>query len=320
MAMPHDSLFHFTFGHPCHAAGWLRTILPAALVAAIDWATLRAAPEKVHGQQLRQLITDTVFEVALLRTGHRLFVLPEHKSYFDPETPSHMLRYSAHLAHNTRADGEPPVLVVPILLCHGQTAWPDEEAPHPHLQGLEPDAAAALEVVQPRMRLLIDDLRRCTEPELRRDGMTALAQLTLLCLRFLRDWSAAEALAALDRWGDLLVAVDRDAGPPSGRKAVAAIGWYCLEVAQIPAEDLHVTFERILQRPEETIMSTAEKLRREGRTEGRCEVLLRLLTKRFGPQSTEIVSRINAAAIPELDRWVDRLLDAKTLDDVFAAD
>ena len=144
--------------------------------------------------------------------------------------------------------------------------------------------------------------------------------MTLLCLRFLRDWSAAEALAALDRWGDLLVAVDRDAGPPSGREAVAAIGWYCLEVAQIPAEDLHVTFERILQRPEETIMSTAEKLRREGRTEGRCEVLLRLLTKRFGPQSTEIVSRINAAAIPELDRWVDRLLDAKTLDDVFAAD
>jgi hypothetical protein len=49
-------------------------------------------------------------------------------------------------------------------------------------------------------------------------------------------------------------------------------------------------------------------------------VLLRLLTKRFGPPSTEIVSRINAAAIPELDRWVERLLDAKALADVFAAD
>src|SRR5262245_50055701 len=45
-------------------------------------------------------------------------------------------------------------------------------------------------------------------------------------------------------------AVDRDEGPPAGREAVDKIGWYCLYVAQIPAEDLHVTFERILKRPE----------------------------------------------------------------------
>jgi len=186
----------------------------------------------------------------------------------------------------------------------------------------------ALAAVQPRMHLLIDDLKRCTEPELRRAGMTALAQLTLLCLRFLRDWSAEEALAGIERWGELLVAADRDDGPPAGREAVAKIGWYCLYVAQIPAEDLHVTFERILKRPEETIMSTAEKLRREGhaeghaegRTEGRVELLLRQLAKRFGPLPTEIVSRITAAAIPELDRWGERLLDAKTLGEVFATD
>ena len=71
-------------------------------------------------------------------------------------------------------------------------------------------------------------------------------------------------------------------------------------------------------------MSTAEKLRREGRaegrTEGRAELLLRQLTKRFGPLSTETVSRINAAAIPDLDRWGERLLDAKTLAEVFAAE
>ena len=324
MGTPHDVLFHFTFAHPRHAAGWLGTVLPAPLVAAIDWATLRAAPEKVHDQQLRLLITDKVFEVGLLATGQRLFVLPEHKSYIDPNAPAQMLSYSVNLAHSLRADGEPPALVVPILLCHGKTAWPDEEPPHPYLQGLEPEAAAALAAVQPRMHLLIDDLKRCTEPELRRAGMTALAQLTLLCLRFLRDWSAEEALAGIERWGELLVAADRDDGPPAGREAVAKIGWYCLYVAQIPAEDLHVTFERILKRPEETIMSTAEKLRREGRTEGRTEgrveLLLRQLAKRFGPLPTETVSRITAAAIPELDRWGERLLDAKTLGEVFATD
>ena len=131
----------------------------------------------------------------------------------------------------------------------------------------------------------------------------------------------------IDAAADLLVAVDRDEGPPVGREAVAAIGWHCLHVTEIPAEDLHVTFERILHRPEETIMSTAEKLKREGRAEGRTEgraegrteLLLRQLTKRFGPLPTETVARINAAAIPELDRWGERLLDARSLSEVFAA-
>ena len=324
MATPHDILFHFTFKHPRHAAGWLRTVMPGALVAALDWATLRAAPEKVHGQTLRLLIADTVFEVELLRARHRMFVLPEHKSYVDPQTPSQMVRYAVHLAQTTRANGEPPALVVPILLCHGKTAWPDPEPPHPHLHGLDPEAGALLASLQPGMDLLIDDLQRRTEPELHRAGLTGLAQLTLLCLRFLRDWSPAEALAGLDRWSDLLVAVDRDEGPPQGREAVAEIGWYCLYVTEIPAEDLRVALERILQRPEETIMSTAEKLKREGRaegrTEGRAELLLRQLTKRFGPVSAEAMSRIKAAAIPELDRWGERLLDASSLAEVFAAD
>ena len=67
-------------------------------------------------------------------------------------------------------------------------------------------------------------------------------------------------------------------------------------------------------------MSTAEKLRREGRAEGSARLLVRLLTKRFGPLPTETAARIHSATIAELDRWGERLLDARTLAEVFAAD
>jgi hypothetical protein len=123
----------------------------------------------------------------------------------------------------------------------------------------------------------------------------------------------AQALAGIDRWGDLLRAVDRDEGPPLGRDAVDAIARYCLHVVEIPAVELHVTFQRNLQRPVGTIMSTAEKLKREGRA----ETILRLLDKRFGPLPAEIVQRVRAATLPELDRWTDRVLDAKSLAEVF---
>ncbi|HZN40482.1 MAG TPA: Rpn family recombination-promoting nuclease/putative transposase [Planctomycetota bacterium] len=326
-ATPHDTLFHLTFQHPRHAAGWLRSVLPKELVAAIDWASLRAAPEKVHGDALRLQVTDILFEVALQPHGHALFVVPEHKSWLDPEAHGQLLGYCLHVAQRTRTASSPPALVVPVLLCHGKAAWPETWPPHPHFDGLDPAAAAALAALQPLLRFLVDDLMRCSEAQLRHPGLTSLAQLTRLCLRFLRGSSAAEALAAIDRWSDLLRDVDQDEGPPLGRETVAAIGWYCLHVAEIPAEDLHGAFERILQRPEETIMSTAERLKREGRAEGRtegraegrAETILRQMNKRFGPLRPETIARVQMATQPELDCWTDRILDAKSLTEVFDA-
>ncbi|MEO6596956.1 MAG: hypothetical protein ABIP94_19595 [Planctomycetota bacterium] len=36
MGTPHDIWFHFTHRHPRHAAAWLRSCLPPALVALLD--------------------------------------------------------------------------------------------------------------------------------------------------------------------------------------------------------------------------------------------------------------------------------------------
>ena len=68
--------------------------------------------------------------------------------------------------------------------------------------------------------------------------------------------------------------------------------------------------------------------REEGREEGRLEgeldgsraVLLRLLTRRFGEVPEMVEARIQAADSDELLRWTDRVLDASSLDAVFATD
>lgn len=77
MATPHDDLFHGTFQHARHAAGWLLAVLPAAMAGTVNWATLRPAPEKVRGRDLRQSVTDPVFVVELA-DGTRAFLLFEH--------------------------------------------------------------------------------------------------------------------------------------------------------------------------------------------------------------------------------------------------
>jgi hypothetical protein len=50
---------------------------------------------------------------------------------------------------------------------------------------------------------------------------------------------------------------------------------------------------------------------------GRFELLVRLLTKRFGPLSPEIHMRLSQATTDQLERWGERFLDAESLEGVF---
>jgi Domain of unknown function (DUF4351) len=66
-------------------------------------------------------------------------------------------------------------------------------------------------------------------------------------------------------------------------------------------------------------MSIAEQCVLEGRIEGRAELLLRLMTRRFGPMPDSYRQRVMDGSQEEHGAWADALLDAKTLDEVFVA-
>ena len=57
----------------------------------------------------------------------------------------------------------------------------------------------------------------------------------------------------------------------------------------------------------------------EGRAEGKAETLLRLLQRRFGPVPERTRARVAVGSAAEIDVWIDALLDAQSLTEVFAA-
>lgn len=60
-----------------------------------------------------------------------------------------------------------------------------------------------------------------------------------------------------------------------------------------------------------------QKGRQEGQQEGEARLLLRLLTRRFGELPADTVTRIQRADLPQLEAWSDRVLDARSLAEVF---
>jgi len=59
--------------------------------------------------------------------------------------------------------------------------------------------------------------------------------------------------------------------------------------------------------------------RLEGKLEGESAMLERLLIKRFGVLPEAVRSRLRNATLEQIETWAERVLEAKTLDDVLGA-
>lgn len=298
----HDRLFRTVFQHLEHARGWLASRLPGELAALLPWERLQRRPEHLP--------------------------VPGRSGF----AAEQLLRYAVLLrrAERTRAKRHPALLLA-LVLHHGPL--PIAEPAHPQLDALPPLLAAFLAPRQPRLVHLLDDLTTTDEAALRARAMTPMATLTLLALRSLPGSPGHTVPAAIARWGDLLRAVDRSSGTLSAADALAAFACYVVEVTDVLLEDLDLAFADHLHVHKETTMTTADRLRAEGRAkglreghreglatgrnEGRAALLRLQLEQRFGLLPSAVVARLGEATAAELERFAVRVLDARTLSDVF---
>lgn len=115
---------------------------------------------------------------------------------------------------------------------------------------------------------------------------------------------------------------------PHGREALQLVARYTAEASDAEPELIYRFFIELGPEAEEIVMSTADRIREQGRhigsaqgiAEGRAEgiatTLTRLLNLKFGPLSSTALERIQAAAPEQLERWTDRVLTAHSLEDV----
>ena len=107
--------------------------------------------------------------------------------------------------------------------------------------------------------------------------------------------------------------------------ARAAAAPHMMEVYNITPQQIEAFLQEnpMSESIEKTFVSTADMYRQEGRSEARAETsraILRMqLEERFGPVSAEASERIEQAELEQVDRWLERLVVASSLDEVFRA-
>ncbi|MBK8095807.1 MAG: Rpn family recombination-promoting nuclease/putative transposase [Planctomycetes bacterium] len=327
MTNPHDALFRGVFADPTNAGPLLRMLLPGRVAEAFDWATLRQGPTSTVESVLTTKVRDLLFCVRVLGTVLQAEFQLEHKSWRELLTIVQVLGYTSarwRQADIAAAAGLLPI-VVSVLIHHGDEPWRlprtiRELLDAAGLAVLDPDLADALAALTVGMTLLVLDLAAMSEAEIAALPLPPVARLALLALQFLRGADSEAVLAALWRWQSLVVEVY---GAPGGALACEALGSYIVEVTDLPVQRLRDEMTRLVDpRAGEEIMSTAERLRAEGRTEGKIEgkqqSLLRLATQRFGKVPEAARQRVSAASEADLDRWMDRLLAARSIAELLA--
>lgn len=340
MQSPHDHLFHYTFGHPEHAADLLRGALPRHLADPIDWRTLTRCDAKLTDGETDSLHADLLFEVRIHERPAYLFVLLEHKSEIDPDTAFQLLRYIVRIwerhAREHPGTALPPILTV--VLHHGRTPWRGARSLRDliDVESLPADLALGILAAQPQLAFVLHDLATLTQAEILERVSLLLPRLSLLCLQFLRDAPADEAEAALRGWRDLLRALY---GADDAHDAFLQLVAYIAIITNSRPErvrrifaEVHPDAEQIYMKyygqPLKEAMQEGIAIgkvqgkaegKAEGEAEGRAELLLRLLTVRFGPPTDATAARVHAASPSEIELWAVAVLSAPTLAAVFAA-
>lgn len=313
---PHDALVKLTFSRIEHAAQMFRSVLPPALVAQIDFRTLKRAPGSFVDEVFRDRFTDLVFSVRAAGRDALLYILYEHQSKVEPLLILRIWTYLAEMwnehAKNHGDAGRLP-LIIPVVVHHSATGWTaattmDEVVDH------TPALCDALGDCMPRLGFFLDDLSVQEDDALRARAMDAMPTLAMLALKHARN--AKDLRDKVRSWADLMQEL---LGSPSGVRSLALIVRYLLLASDIVPDELQsILTTSVGPRGNEAFMTGAEILQSRSRIEERRKILQRLLTLRFGALSDDTLAILDRAQPEELERWVDRVITAQSLDDVFA--
>jgi predicted transposase YdaD len=329
---PHDALFKAGFELPEHAAEFLRGVLPAALVDAIAWPTMTRESGSFIDPDLADRHSDLLFSVDL-QVGRRalIYLLLEHQSTIEPDMLLRMLDYLVRVwkRHGKQHPGPLP-LTIPLVISHAPGGWTVVRTMH-ELFDPHPSSIPGIAELVPNFSVLIEDLVYVTNEDLKSRALSAFPKLVLWALRDARN--AEQLFSNLATWGHAFGEAMRT---PRGMESVSVL----LRYISLVTHDLHLTkfrakIHELAPEAEEATMTLAEQLIAEGLAKGKAEglakgkaeglaagqisVLSKLLTLKFGELPPSYAARLAAASLAELDAWVERVLPAATLDDVFSA-
>jgi hypothetical protein len=317
MATDHDSSYKFLFSTPELVRDLIMGFVPDEWLHTLDYTTLEKVPGSYITEDFRSRADDVVWRVKVGGEWVYLYLLIEFQSTVDKYMALRMMVYQGLLYQDLIKRGEvladgrlPPIL--PIVLYNGSSRWTAAK----DVGELIPPVPGLVAQFKPALKYLLIDENAYSETEL-----ASLKNLVAAVFRIehpATPETISILLGLLNEW-----LIDR----PDLRRMFAI--WiratlmrkteYRIVLPEL--DDLQELKVMLSERLEEWALGyKAEGLQQgmqQGMQQGEALALQKLLTKRFGVIPVVISGLISSAPPEQIEVWLDQVLDARSLDELF---
>jgi predicted transposase/invertase (TIGR01784 family) len=313
---PHDKFFRLSMGEPKVVTEFFTEHLPPAVLEKVNLAALKSENRTFIDEAYKDTEADVVYSTQINGVTAYLYLLCEHQSSIDPWMAFRLWIYTTRLmeAHRTKYPESPLPLIYPMVVYTGQEPW---NAPLDifSLFGEHEDLAKAW-LLQP-FRLL--NIHTISDDDMRKRQWCGVVEFALKnkkvrdfqkFLKTLLPW-----LRELEQSGD------------SGSSFIRIVLKYILDGTETEDKQIFIKAVREYLSPAlgDEIMTLAQQFRLEGQHQGihqgihqgEVAVMTTLLKHRFNQIPESYLARLEQADNNTLLTWSKKILDAKTLEEVF---
>lgn len=316
----HDGAYKKIFSHPEMVESLIRDFVPEDWVRELDFSTLKNVNKSFVTDEIRSRADDIIWKVRWNQSWVYVYLIIEFQSSVDKWMAVRTMVYTGLLYQDLIASREvgpgdllPPVF--PLVLYNGLGAWTARQ----EISELIAPMPGSLARYRPSHRYFLVDEGRMPDEAL--ESMTGLSGILV---RMERASGPEELQAAVKE----LINTISEPRYLSLRRAFTVwirrllLGRLNLqepipEVCDLQEVD-HMLAERMTQWTETWEQRGIEKGIEKGELLGQEKLLKKLMLKRFGALfDIRFQERLRNATPEQLERWADRILDARTIEEVF---
>jgi predicted transposase/invertase (TIGR01784 family) len=267
---PHDMLFRKTWSNLENVRSFMQHFLPVDVLNLMDLDSLAICKDTFVEKELAAYYSDMLYSVTLAGAPGFVYVLFEHKSWYDKYVHLQLLEYMVKIWRlflkqpKEKHHRDPLPIVIPLLICHGEQAWPPARA---RLTSLLAGPVQELARYIPDFSFELYDLRGFSDKEIKG---TIMARVVLLLFKYSSDPKLMEKLP------EILALMQELMQQQTGLQCLETVLRYLLSIVEgVTTEEIKKIVEKALSRKEgDYIMTLAETLHNEGKVEGKIEGLL----------------------------------------------
>jgi predicted transposase/invertase (TIGR01784 family) len=305
-ATPHDAAFKAAFQKRKVARSFFRHYFPEQVVKLIDFRHLKLNNRSYVDEKFKEKHSDIVYRAKIRGSVAFLYILFEHQSKPDYWIAFRLLCYMTNLwrevlEQNPQAKKLPVIL--PAVLYHGRQKW---NCPRSFVAMIE--AGEGLEKYIPDFSYDLYNLREYEDERLLiGDAMALGVVLYLMKHIFDKDFGSH-----IEHSLKLLGKIEKE------ESQLEFLEWMLRYVYNAREDNLNKNIDRGLDalnnvNARKVAMTIAERIKQEGRVEGRMMLIRKQLNKRFGEMSPDLEKKLKDSELDLLDQFGEALFDFNNL-------